>query len=437
MIQVAVMGYGTIGSGVVEVLETNKDKITEKTGKEIAVKYILDLREFPGDPHEAQIVHDFEIIEKDEEVEIVVEAMGGVNPAYKFAKACLLAGKHVVTSNKALVAAHGTELLAIAREKNLNFLFEASVGGGIPLLRPLTQSLAGEKIEEISGILNGTTNFILTEMTNKGADFDTVLKEAQQLGYAEADPTADIEGLDAGRKVAIMASIAFHSRVTFDDVYTEGITKITAKDVEYAEEFGDVIKLLGVAHNTEEGIEVAVHPMMIPKEHPLASVRDSFNAVFVRSDAAGDTMFYGRGAGELPTASAIMGDVIDVIRRGCIHGRRHHIVVVAEGVGHVHEYAQTIEEETGLETRVTVLGYIQRGGAPSGRDRVSAAMMGVRAIDVLKSDASSRVIVEWNGRFEDMDIEEALQMKRELDEEMFVACNRIDTSYQYHHKKTT
>ena len=206
MIQVAVMGYGTIGSGVVEVLETNKDKITEKTGKEIAVKYILDLREFPGDPHEAQIVHDFEIIEKDEDVEIVVEAMGGVNPAYKFAKACLLAGKHVVTSNKALVAAHGTELLAIAREKNLNFLFEASVGGGIPLLRPLTQSLAGEKIEEISGILNGTTNYILTKMAREGQTFEEALKKAQELGYAERNPEADVEGYDTCRKITILTS---------------------------------------------------------------------------------------------------------------------------------------------------------------------------------------------------------------------------------------
>ena len=188
MIQVAVMGYGTIGSGVVEVLETNKDKITEKTGKEIAVKYILDLREFPGDPHEAQIVHDFEIIEKDEDVEIVVEAMGGVNPAYKFAKACLLAGKHVVTSNKALVAAHGTELLAIAREKNLNFLFEASVGGGIPLLRPLTQSLAGEKIEEISGILNGTTNYILTKMAREGQTFEGSPEESAGTRICRAQP---------------------------------------------------------------------------------------------------------------------------------------------------------------------------------------------------------------------------------------------------------
>ena len=216
----------------------------------------------------------------DDEIEIVIEVMGGIEPARTMILEALHAGKNVVTANKDLVATHGHELLEAAEESGVDFLFEAAVAGAIPIIRPLKQCLA----------------------------------LATELGYAEADPTADIEGLDAGRKVAIMASIAFHSRVTFDDVYTEGITKITAKDVEYAEEFGDVIKLLGVAHNTEEGIEVAVHPMMIPKEHPLASVRDSFNAVFVRSDAAGDTMFYGRGAGELPTASAIMGDVIDVIR---------------------------------------------------------------------------------------------------------------------------
>ena len=314
MINVSVLGYGTVGSGVFDIIRENNAMIAKRIGDEICTKYVLDLRDFPGDPVEEVLVHDFEVIKNDPEVHVVVETMGGLHPAYEFVKASLEAGKSVCTSNKALVADFGPELIQIAKDHNVSFLFEASVGGGIPIIRPLQSSLNPDEILEISGILNGTTNFILTEMTNKGADFDTVLKEAQQLGYAEADPTADIEGLDAGRKVAIMASIAFHSRVTFDDVYTEGITKITAKDVEYAEEFGDVIKLLGVAHNTEEGIEVAVHPMMIPKEHPLASVRDSFNAVFVRSDAAGDTMFYGRGAGELPTASAIMGDVIDVIR---------------------------------------------------------------------------------------------------------------------------
>ena len=314
MINIAVMGYGTVGSGVVEVINTNGARINQRIGEELNIKYVLDMKDFPGDPVQDKIIHDFETIVSDEEVQIVVEVMGGIEPARTMILEALHAGKNVVTANKDLVATHGHELLEAAEESGVDFLFEAAVAGAIPIIRPLKQCLAANEIQEVIGIVNGTTNFILTKMIEEGMDFDDALALATELGYAEADPTADIEGLDAGRKVAIMASIAFHSRVTFDDVYTEGITKITAKDVEYAEEFGDVIKLLGVAHNTEEGIEVAVHPMMIPKEHPLASVRDSFNAVFVRSDAAGDTMFYGRGAGELPTASAIMGDVIDVIR---------------------------------------------------------------------------------------------------------------------------
>ena len=314
MAKIAVLGYGVVGSGTVEVIEKNKEGLLKKAGQEIEIKYILDLRDFPDSPYKDKFVKDFNVILNDPEISVVVEVIGGIKPSYDFVKSSLLAGKSVVTSNKELVAKKGAELLKIAHEKGVNFFFEASVGGGIPIIRPISQCLAANDVIEIAGILNGTTNFILTKMIEEGMDFGDALALATELGYAEADPTADIEGLDAGRKVAIMASIAFHSRVTFDDVYTEGITKITAKDVEYAEEFGDVIKLLGVAHNTEGGIEVAVHPMMIPKEHPLASVRDSFNAVFVHSDAADDTMFYGRGAGELPTASAIMGDVIDVIR---------------------------------------------------------------------------------------------------------------------------
>ena len=314
MIQVAVMGYGTIGSGVVEVLETNKDKITEKTGKEIAVKYILDLREFPGDPHEAQIVHDFEIIEKDEEVEIVVEAMGGVNPAYKFAKACLLAGKHVVTSNKALVAAHGTELLAIAREKNLNFLFEASVGGGIPLLRPLTQSLAGEKIEEISGILNGTTNYILTKMAREGQTFEEALKKAQELGYAERNPEADVEGYDTCRKITILTSLATGKEVNYEDVPTEGITKITDTDFKYAAKLGTSIKLFGTSRIKDGKVSAYVAPVMISKNNPLYSVNDVFNGIVVKGNMLGTSMFYGSGAGKLPTASAVVADIIEAVQ---------------------------------------------------------------------------------------------------------------------------
>ena len=259
-------------------------------------------------------------IVNDPEIQIVVEVMGGIEPARTMILEALHAGKHVVTANKDLLAAHGKELLDAAEEKHCDLLFEAAVAGGIPIIRPLKQCLAGNEIDEVIGIVNGTTNYILTKMFEENMSFEEALAKATELGYAEADPTADVEGLDAGRKVAIMASIAFHSRVIFDDVYTEGITKITSDDIAYAKEFDSVIKLLGVAHNTEGGIEVGVYPMLLNKEHPLASVRDSFNAVFVHGDAVDDAMFYGRGAGELPTASAVMGDIIDVARNiayGC------------------------------------------------------------------------------------------------------------------------
>ena len=317
VIKIGMLGLGTVGTGVYKVLKSQQEEMLPKLGARVELKKILvrNVEKAAAKVDDPSIITtSFEEIANDPEIEIVVEVMGGKQPAMNYILACLDAGKNVVTANKDLVATHGHELLEAAEESGVDFLFEAAVAGAIPIIRPLKQCLAANEIQEVIGIVNGTTNFILTRMIEEGMDFDDALALATELGYAEADPTADIEGLDAGRKVAIMASIAFHSRVTFDDVYTEGITKITAKDVEYAEEFGDVIKLLGVAHNTEGGIEVAVHPMMIPKEHPLASVRDSFNAVFVHSDAADDTMFYGRGAGELPTASAIMGDVIDVIR---------------------------------------------------------------------------------------------------------------------------
>ena len=320
MISIAVLGYGTVGSGVVEVLEKNKDVINQRAGDEISVKYVLDLRDFPGDPIQEKIVHDIDVIINDPEVQIVVEVMGGVEPAYTFVKRCLEAGKSVATSNKALVAKHGATLLSIAREREINFLFEASVGGGIPIIRALNSSLTADRIEEITGILNGTTNYILTKMFEENMSFEAALAKATELGYAEADPTADVEGLDAGRKVAILSSIAFHSRVQFKDVYTEGITKITAEDIAYAKEFDCVIKLLAVAHNTDKGIEVGVYPVLLGKEHPLSSVRDSFNAVFVHGDAVDDAMFCGRGAGEMATASAVVGDVIDVARNlqfGC------------------------------------------------------------------------------------------------------------------------
>ena len=314
MIQIAVLGYGTVGSGVVEVINTNHSSINKKAGEEINIKYVLDLRDFPGDPIQEKIVHDYEIIKNDPEIQIVVEAMGGVEPAYTFVKGALLEGKHVATSNKALVAKHGAELLEIAKEREINFLFEASVGGGIPIIRPLVTSLTADIVEEITGILNGTTNYMLTKMSTEGSDYNEVLKDAQAKGYAEADPTADIDGLDAGRKVAILASVAFNSRVVFDDVYIEGITKITAKDIKYAKEMGCDIKLLGVAKNTEDGVEAYVCPMLIPSSHPLASVNDSYNAVFVNGDAVENAMFYGRGAGEFPTASAVVGDLFEIVR---------------------------------------------------------------------------------------------------------------------------
>ena len=314
MVNIAVLGYGTVGSGVVEVINTNHEIINKRAGEEINIKYVLDLRDFPGDPVQQILTHDFNDILNDDEVKVVVEVMGGINPAYTFVKQCLAAGKSVATSNKELVASHGPELLAIAKENNVNFLFEASVGGGIPIIRPLNTSITADEVTEITGILNGTTNYILTKMDQEGASYDEVLKQAQDLGYAERNPEADVEGYDACRKIAILSSLAFGRQVKFEDVFTEGITKITAKDMRYANEMGCSIKLLGIAMNTETGIEVKVHPTMIPENHPLAAVNDSFNAVFVHGDAVGDVMFYGRGAGEFPTASAVVGDVIDVVR---------------------------------------------------------------------------------------------------------------------------
>ena len=287
-----------------------------KTGAKLEIKKILvhNMQKKREGVDPSLLTDCWDEIIQDEEIQIVIEVMGGIEPARTRILEALNAGKHVITANKDLVAEYGRELLDAAEKHGVDFLFEAAVAGGIPIIRPLKQCLAANEIDEVIGIVNGTTNYILTKMFEEGMDFEEALAKATELGYAEADPTADIEGLDAGRKVAIMASIAFHSRVTFSDVYTEGITKISARDIFYAKEFGNVIKLLGTAHNTEEGIEVAVYPMMIAQEHPLASVRDSFNAVFVHGDAVDDVMFYGRGAGEFPTASAVMGDVIDVIR---------------------------------------------------------------------------------------------------------------------------
>ncbi len=312
--KIALLGYGTVGSGVVEVINSNKESIEKRAGKEIDIKYVLDLRQFPGEPINDLIVHDFNTIVEDEEIEIVAEAMGGVEPAYSFAKASLLRGKSYVTSNKELVALHGAELLEIAKSKNVNFLFEASVGGGIPIIRPLNQSLTADEIYEITGILNGTTNFILTKMKNEGRDFESVLKEAQELGYAEKNPAADVEGYDACRKIAILASLALGQHVNFEDIPTEGITKITSEDMLYADKMGYTIKLLGTCQKQDNSIFARVSPMMIPVEHPLAMVNDVFNGIFVKGNVIGDVMFYGRGAGKLPTASAVVADIVDAAK---------------------------------------------------------------------------------------------------------------------------
>ncbi len=315
MIQIAVMGYGTVGSGVVEVLSTNQASIDKRVGEEVRVKYVLDLRDFPGDPVESVLVHDFETIVNDPEVKVVVEVMGGVEPAYTFTKRCLLAGKSVCTSNKALVAAHGAELLQIAKDKNLNYLFEASVGGGIPIIRPLQTCLTADEIVEISGILNGTTNYILTNMTYGGASFDDALKDAQDKGYAERNPEADVEGHDACRKIAILTSLVSGQRVDFEDIYTEGITKVTAEDIKYADKLGRVIKLLAMSKKEADGKYYAmVAPFLIDAVNPLYSVNGVFNAIFVEGNMLGDSMFYGSGAGKLPTASAVAADVVDACK---------------------------------------------------------------------------------------------------------------------------
>ena len=315
MISVAILGHGVVGSGVAEVLITNAKGIAAKAGDAIEVKRILDLRSFPDLPYADKFTTDFDDILNDADIRIVVETMGGLHPAYDFVKASLLAGKSVVTSNKELVAAKGDELLAIAKENNLNFLFEASVGGGIPIIRPLDQCLAANDVLEVAGILNGTTNFMLTKMIDEGMSFDSALALAQELGYAERNPAADVEGHDACRKICILASLAYGKHVYPHEVHTEGITALTEADVKYAAACGCVIKLIGRAVRGEDGrICCQVAPMILPKEHLLAGVNDVFNAVMVKGDNVGDVVFVGRGAGKLPTASAVVADVIDAVK---------------------------------------------------------------------------------------------------------------------------
>ncbi len=312
--KIAIMGYGTIGSGVAAVVERNAESIAKRVGEPVEVKYVLDLREFPGDPIQEKVIHDIDILVNDPEVSVVVETMGGVEPACTFVKKALAAGKSVTTSNKALVAKKGTELLDLAKENHVSFLFEASVGGGIPIIRPLNQCLTADEIVEITGILNGTTNYMLTKMDKEGMTFDEVLKEAQDKGYAEKDPTADIEGFDACRKIAILSSLAYGGQVDFEDIYTEGITKITDTDFKYARKMGTSIKLFGTSRRDGEKFHAMVAPVMIGPDHPLYAVNDVFNGIMVEGNMVDKLMFYGRGAGSLPTASAVVADVVEMAK---------------------------------------------------------------------------------------------------------------------------
>lgn len=315
MAKIAVLGYGVVGSGTVEVFYKNKENLEKKAGEPLDIKYILDLRDFPDSPYADKFVKDFNVILNDPEIKVVTEVIGGIKPSYDFVKSALTAGKSVVTSNKELVAAKGAELLSIAKEKNVNFFFEASVGGGIPIIKPIHACLEANEIDEIAGILNGTTNFILTKMIRDGMGFDEALKIAQELGYAERNPTADVEGIDACRKICILASLSFGRHVYPESVHTEGITKVTLEDVEYMDSCGSKIKLIGCARR-ESGneISIGVFPAVIRDESQLAGVNDVFNAILVRGDATGDVVFYGKGAGKLPTASAVVSDIVSAVK---------------------------------------------------------------------------------------------------------------------------
>lgn len=373
---VAVMGYGTVGSGVVEVLQKNHESIVKRSMQDaLDVKYILDLRDFPDDPNAEKFTKDFKVILNDPQVQIVVETMGGLHPAFEFVSALLQAGKSVVTSNKELVAAKGFELLELAKQNNVNFLFEASVGGGIPILRPIVQCLAANEIDEVAGILNGTTNFILTMMIEKNMPFAEALKLAQENGYAEKDPTADIEGHDACRKICILAALCFGKHVYPDSVYTEGITKIALEDVEYVRDFGGVIKLLGSAKRVSDSqISATVGPAVVKNGSQLASVSGVFNAILVRGNAIGDVVFYGQGAGKLPTASAVVADVIDcakhTVRRkeiGWAQGSDNYVVPYTQLETALYVRAAVADKAAAVQAAQAALGDIQvlsRADAP-------------------------------------------------------------------------
>ena len=322
---IAIWGYGTVGNGVAQVLDINRELIEKRAGKSLNIKYILDLREFPGDPYEDRVIHNVDICLNDPDVDIICETMGGNEPAYTFTKRALASGKSVCTSNKELVANHGAELIALAKQNQCSYLFEASVGGGIPVIRVLNECLTAETVLEMSGILNGTTNYILTKMEKEGAEFADALKEAQEKGYAERNPEADVEGYDACRKIAILSSLSAQKNVDFKDIYTEGITKITSGDFDYADVMDMTIKLLAVSAKKDGSYLASVAPYMVSKESPLAGVNDVFNAVFVKGNTLGDTMYYGKGAGKLPTASAVMADVVK-----CAQNQGTHVEILWE-----------------------------------------------------------------------------------------------------------
>ncbi len=321
--KVAVLGYGTVGSGVVKILWENNSHVSRRAGEAVEVKYVLDLRDFPGDPVEKVLVHDYDTIINDPEICVIAEAMGGLEPAYTFAKKALERGISFCTSNKVLVEARGAELISLAKEHDANFFFEASVGGGIPVIRPMIQSLTADHFDEISGILNGTTNYMLTKMDKEGLDFDYVLKDAQEKGYAERNPEADIEGHDAGRKIAILASLAYEKQVDFEDIPMEGITKIDSADFAYAKAAGYVIRLLGTARRRDGKIYTLVAPFLVPSDDPLYAVEGVYNAIKLHGDMLGNVMFYGQGAGKEATASAVVADIIQEIRE-----RGHHVEIL-------------------------------------------------------------------------------------------------------------
>ena len=354
MVNVGIIGYGTVGSGVFEVLNTNSKSIEVRAGEEIKVKRICDLRDFPGDEAEKLITHDFNDILNDKEISIVVETMGGTKPAYDFVKASIEAGKSVCTSNKELVAKFGAGLIKLAKKHNVNFLFEASVGGGIPIIRPLNYALTAEEILEIKGILNGTTNFILTKMNDEGLDYETVLKEAQAMGYAEKNPTADVEGFDTCRKIAILTSLAYGKQVDFEDIKTEGISKITKEDMEYAKALNASIKLIGESKKANGVVYARAAPALINREQPLYGVHDVLNAISVKGNMVDDVMFYGRGAGKLPTASAVVADIIEAVKY-----KDRHVGIIWEEekleLGDIKEYRQSFFVRVPAAMKETVI----------------------------------------------------------------------------------